>query len=139
MAAGAVILFSLKLQSISLEETRTMVFCTIVAFQWFNALNRRSTQMMQVAVVRTVNRSGFSLRREWGFRKEATYYSRQLQAQRIGKKYWVRVTMTHFAIIIDRTLSHPNIRTWLYAFSGVIHGILYRSGIYSCAITAPGE
>jgi predicted DCC family thiol-disulfide oxidoreductase YuxK len=41
MAAGAVILFSRKLQSISLEEMQTMVFCSIVAFQWFNALNSR--------------------------------------------------------------------------------------------------
>jgi len=45
MSAGTVALFSRQLQSISLEEVRTMAFCTMVAFQWFNALNARSTQL----------------------------------------------------------------------------------------------
>jgi len=43
MAGGTVILFSRQLQSISLEQAQTIAFCTIVSFQWFNALNARST------------------------------------------------------------------------------------------------
>jgi Ca2+-transporting ATPase len=43
MAGGTVILFSRQLQSISLEQAQTIAFCTIVSFQWFNALNARFT------------------------------------------------------------------------------------------------
>jgi P-type Ca2+ transporter type 2C len=42
MAGGTVGLFYWQLQTVSLETARTMAFCTIVGFQWFNALNSRS-------------------------------------------------------------------------------------------------
>jgi Ca2+-transporting ATPase len=45
MAAGTVILFYWQLQTVNLDTARTMAFCTIVAFQWFNALNARSTHL----------------------------------------------------------------------------------------------
>jgi P-type Ca2+ transporter type 2C len=43
MAGGTVGLFYWQLQTASLETAQTMAFCTIVGFQWFNALNSRST------------------------------------------------------------------------------------------------
>jgi Ca2+-transporting ATPase len=45
MAAGTVVLFSQQLKSLSLEQAQTMAFCSIVAFQWFNALNARSSHL----------------------------------------------------------------------------------------------
>jgi P-type Ca2+ transporter type 2C len=45
MAGGTVGLFYWQLQTVSLEIARTMAFCTIVGFQWFNALNSRSTHL----------------------------------------------------------------------------------------------
>lgn len=45
MAIGTVILFSQQLKSLSLEQAQTMAFCSIVASQWFNALNARSSHL----------------------------------------------------------------------------------------------
>lgn len=42
MAPGSVAIFVWKLQSAGLAEARTIAFCALVAFQWFNALNARS-------------------------------------------------------------------------------------------------
>jgi Ca2+-transporting ATPase len=43
MAVGTVALFYWELQASSLDHARTIAFCTIVGFQWFNALNSRSS------------------------------------------------------------------------------------------------
>jgi P-type Ca2+ transporter type 2C len=43
MAGGTVGLFYWELQTSGLDQARTTAFCTIVGFQWFNALNSRST------------------------------------------------------------------------------------------------
>jgi Ca2+-transporting ATPase len=44
MAMGTFLLFRWELPRVGLEEARTIAFCTLVAFQWFNALNARSDQ-----------------------------------------------------------------------------------------------
>jgi P-type Ca2+ transporter type 2C len=43
MAGGTVGLFYWELQTSGLDQARTIAFCTIVSFQWFNALNSRSS------------------------------------------------------------------------------------------------
>ncbi len=45
MGGGTVGLFYWQLQTVTLEYAQTMAFCTIVGFQWFNALNSRSTHL----------------------------------------------------------------------------------------------
>jgi Ca2+-transporting ATPase len=45
MAGGTVGLFYWELQASGLDQARTIAFCTIVGFQWFNALNSRSTHL----------------------------------------------------------------------------------------------
>jgi P-type Ca2+ transporter type 2C len=45
MAGGTVGLFYWELQASGLDQARSMAFCTIVGFQWFNALNSRSTHL----------------------------------------------------------------------------------------------
>ena len=45
MGAGTVGLFYWQLQTATLEYAQTTAFCTIVGFQWFNALNSRSTHL----------------------------------------------------------------------------------------------
>jgi len=45
MAVSTAILFSRQLPSLGLEQARTIAFCTLVAFQWFNALNARSDRL----------------------------------------------------------------------------------------------
>jgi len=42
MAIGTVLVFVQQLPLLGLEQARTIAFCTLVAFQWFNALNARS-------------------------------------------------------------------------------------------------
>jgi Ca2+-transporting ATPase len=42
MAAGTFLLFKWELPRVGLDEARTIAFCVLVAFQWFNALNARS-------------------------------------------------------------------------------------------------
>jgi len=42
MAAGTFLLFKWELPRVGLDEARTIAFCALVAFQWFNALNARS-------------------------------------------------------------------------------------------------
>jgi P-type Ca2+ transporter type 2C len=44
MAFGTFFLFKWELPRVGLEEARTIAFCILVAFQWFNALNARSDQ-----------------------------------------------------------------------------------------------
>lgn len=44
MAAGTFLVFTWELPRVGLEEARTIAFCMLVAFQWFNALNARSDQ-----------------------------------------------------------------------------------------------
>lgn len=44
MAVGTFLIFRWELPRVGLEEARTMAFCILVAFQWFNALNARSDQ-----------------------------------------------------------------------------------------------
>jgi P-type Ca2+ transporter type 2C len=43
MAGGTVGLFYWELHTSGLDQARTIAFCTIVSFQWFNALNSRSS------------------------------------------------------------------------------------------------
>ncbi|MFC1964007.1 cation-translocating P-type ATPase [Chloroflexota bacterium] len=45
MAIGTFILFSRQLPSLGLEQARSVAFCTLVAFQWFNAFNARSDRL----------------------------------------------------------------------------------------------
>jgi P-type Ca2+ transporter type 2C len=45
MAGGTVGLFHWQLQTSGLDQARTIAFCTVVSFQWFNALNSRSTHL----------------------------------------------------------------------------------------------
>ena len=45
MAIGTFVLFSRQLPSLGLEQARTIAFCTLVAFQWFNAFNARSDRL----------------------------------------------------------------------------------------------
>jgi len=42
MALGTLLAFKWELARVGLEEARTIAFCILVAFQWFNALNARS-------------------------------------------------------------------------------------------------
>ena len=44
MAMGTFLVFRWELPRVELEEARTIAFCILVAFQWFNALNARSDQ-----------------------------------------------------------------------------------------------
>jgi len=44
MSLGTFFQFRWELPRVGLEEARTIAFCTLVAFQWFNALNARSDQ-----------------------------------------------------------------------------------------------
>lgn len=44
MAGGTFFVFRWELPRVGLEEARTIAFCMLVAFQWFNALNARSDQ-----------------------------------------------------------------------------------------------
>ncbi len=44
MGAGAFLIFRWAEPRMSLEEARTITFCTIVAFEWFRALNARSDE-----------------------------------------------------------------------------------------------
>ena len=44
MALGTFFFFRWELPRVGLEEARTIAFCMLVAFQWFNALNARSDQ-----------------------------------------------------------------------------------------------
>jgi len=44
MALGTFYVFQWELPRVGLEEARTIAFCVLVAFQWFNALNARSDQ-----------------------------------------------------------------------------------------------
>ena len=44
MATGTFLVFRWELPRVGLEEARTIAFCILVAFQWFNALNARSDQ-----------------------------------------------------------------------------------------------
>jgi len=44
MSLGTFFIFKWELSNIGLERARTMAFCILVAFQWFNALNARSDQ-----------------------------------------------------------------------------------------------
>jgi len=45
MAIGTYILFSQQLPSLGLDHARSIAFCTLVAFQWFNAFNARSDRL----------------------------------------------------------------------------------------------
>lgn len=42
MSAGTFLIFQWELPRVGLEEARSIAFCVLVAFQWFNALNARS-------------------------------------------------------------------------------------------------
>ena len=42
MSAGTLFIFKWELPRVGLDESRTIAFCMLVAFQWFNALNARS-------------------------------------------------------------------------------------------------
>ena len=42
MSLGTFFLFKWELPRVELEEARTIAFCILGAFQWFNALNARS-------------------------------------------------------------------------------------------------
>lgn len=42
MALGTILAFRWALDRVGLDEARTIAFCVLVAFQWFNALNARS-------------------------------------------------------------------------------------------------
>ncbi|MDH7499918.1 MAG: cation transporting ATPase C-terminal domain-containing protein, partial [candidate division NC10 bacterium] len=44
MALGTFFVFQWELPRVGLKEARTIAFCVLVAFQWFNALNARSDQ-----------------------------------------------------------------------------------------------
>ena len=44
MSMGTFFMFKWELPRVGLEEARTIAFCMLVAFQWFNALNARSDQ-----------------------------------------------------------------------------------------------
>jgi Ca2+-transporting ATPase len=44
MSIGTLFIFRWELPRVGLEEARTIAFCMLVAFQWFNALNARSDQ-----------------------------------------------------------------------------------------------
>jgi Ca2+-transporting ATPase len=44
MSIGTFFVFKWELPRVGLEEARTIAFSTLVAFQWFNALNARSDQ-----------------------------------------------------------------------------------------------
>ncbi|MBM4461855.1 MAG: HAD-IC family P-type ATPase [Chloroflexi bacterium] len=44
MSLGTFLIFRWELPRVGLEEARTIAFCMLVAFQWFNALNARSDQ-----------------------------------------------------------------------------------------------
>lgn len=44
MSLGTFFLFKWELPRVGLEEARTIAFCVLVAFQWFNALNARPDQ-----------------------------------------------------------------------------------------------
>ncbi|MFC2006039.1 cation-translocating P-type ATPase [Chloroflexota bacterium] len=44
MSLGTLLIFRWELPRVGLEEARTIAFCMLVAFQWFNALNARSDQ-----------------------------------------------------------------------------------------------
>jgi len=44
MSMGTFFLFRWELPRVGLDEARTIAFCTLVAFQWFNALNARSDE-----------------------------------------------------------------------------------------------
>lgn len=44
MSLGTFFIFQWELPRVGLEEARTIAFCILVAFQWFNALNSRSDQ-----------------------------------------------------------------------------------------------
>jgi Ca2+-transporting ATPase len=44
MSVGTFFIFKWELPRVGLEEARTIAFCILVAFQWFNALNARSDQ-----------------------------------------------------------------------------------------------
>ena len=42
---GTYVLFSRQLPSLGLDHARSIAFCTLVAFQWFNAFNARSDRL----------------------------------------------------------------------------------------------
>jgi len=44
MSIGTLLIFRWELPRVGLDEARTIAFCMLVAFQWFNALNARSDQ-----------------------------------------------------------------------------------------------
>jgi phosphoserine phosphatase/HAMP domain-containing protein len=44
MSVGTFFIFRWEMPRVGLEEARTIAFCILVAFQWFNALNARSDQ-----------------------------------------------------------------------------------------------
>jgi len=44
MSVGVFAIFSWSYHRVSLEEARTMAFCTLVAFEWFRAFNARSDE-----------------------------------------------------------------------------------------------
>ncbi|MFC1930451.1 cation-translocating P-type ATPase [Chloroflexota bacterium] len=44
MSIGTLFIFRWELTRVGLDEARTIAFCMLVAFQWFNALNARSDQ-----------------------------------------------------------------------------------------------
>jgi len=44
MGAGAFLIFNWAQARMSLEEARTLTFCTLVTFEWFRALNARSDE-----------------------------------------------------------------------------------------------
>ncbi|OGN97565.1 MAG: hypothetical protein A2Z77_05645 [Chloroflexi bacterium RBG_13_51_36] len=44
LSIGTLLTFRWELSRVGLDEARTIAFCTLVAFQWFNALNARSDQ-----------------------------------------------------------------------------------------------
>jgi P-type Ca2+ transporter type 2C len=44
MSLGTILIFRWELPNVGLDKARTIAFCMLVAFQWFNALNARSDQ-----------------------------------------------------------------------------------------------
>jgi Ca2+-transporting ATPase len=56
MSIGTFFIFRWELPRVGLEEARTIAFCMLVAFQWFNALNARSDQQSLLKVGLLSNR-----------------------------------------------------------------------------------
>ena len=44
MSIGVFVIFNWAQARMSLEEARTMAFCTMVTFEWFRAFNARSDE-----------------------------------------------------------------------------------------------